>query len=81
MNTYSFTHINQWGNGEVIETKSFATDEEAKAHGEELLNIVRNEPLSSRADAELPYIIIDKWENGYPSEESEEEPVASFSVN
>jgi hypothetical protein len=70
MNTYRFTQVNQWGNSEVIETKSFATNEEAKARGEELLNIVRNAPKSNRADAELPYIIVDKLaDNGKEEDE------------
>lgn len=85
MKTYSFTYINQYGNGEVVETKEFATDNEAQEYGKSLLNLCTQDIPQDRlrGDWQNPEMVIDKWENGYPSEdtfgtEDEEEPIATF---
>lgn len=85
MKTYSFTYINQWGNGEVVDIEEFATDTEAQDFGKELLNgCTQDISLDAiRGDWQNPEMIIDKWENGYPSvdtfgTEDEVDPIATF---
>lgn len=79
--TYSFVYINNHGNGTVVEVKDFATDQEAIEHGRELLELsLCDIPYRSH-----PEIVIDKWADGYPAEdtfgtEDEVEPVASAAI-
>lgn len=88
MNTYSFSYINQFGNGEVIEVKDLTNDQEAILHGRELLELyVRDisDRELRRQDWQDPCIGIDKWADGYPAEETfgtedEVEPIASASI-
>ena len=88
MNTYSFTYINQFGNGEVVEVKDLTSDQEAMLHGRELLEDCVSDYAEQdhwRADNQSPEIVIDKWADGYPAEETfgtedEVEPIASASI-
>lgn len=85
MRTYSFSYINQFGNGEVVEVKDFANDQEAMEHGCELLKGCVGDYAAAdhwRADNQNPEMFIDKWANGYPAEETfgtgdEVEPIAT----
>ncbi len=70
MNTYSFSYINQFGNGEVVEVKDLTSDQEAMLHGRELLELyVRDisDRELRRQDWQDPCIGIDKWADGYPA--------------
>ena len=66
--TYSFSYINEYGWGDVVEVKDFATDQEAMKHGRELLELsIRDvQPQPHASGFQDPCITIDKWENGYP---------------
>lgn len=88
MNTYSFSYTNQFGNGEVVEVKDLASDQEAMLHGRELLEGCVSDYAKQdhwRADDQDPVIVIEKWADGYPAEETfgtegEVEPIASACI-
>lgn len=88
MKTYSFSYINIYGNGSVVEVKEFASDSEAMSHGQQLINGCANDEASRTSwcsDFQSPEIVIDKWDDGYPEEntfgtEDEVEPMATASI-
>lgn len=88
MKTYSFSYINEYGCGDVVDVKDFSTDQEAMKHGRELLESRVNNYAGQdhwRADSQDPQIVIDKWPDGYPAEETfgtedEVEPIASACI-
>ena len=88
MKTYSFSYINQFGNGEVVEVKDLTSDQEAMLRGRELLEGCVSDYVGQdhwQADSQDPQIVIDKWADGYPAKETfgtenEVEPIASACI-
>jgi len=70
MTTYSFTYINQHGNGNVTDIKNFESNQEAMKHGCELLERTIQDivPKPHSSGFKDPCIVIDKWEGGYSDE-------------
>ena len=67
MTTYSFTYINQHGNGNVTDVKDFESDQEAIKHGRELLDLSIQDmvPQPHSSGFQDPCMVIDKWKSGY----------------
>lgn len=76
MKRYSFTYVNSYGNGNIVDEKYFSSDEEAKDHGMQLLEIAMRD--DQRENAPSPYVIVDKLDD---DADDDDDPIASFSIN
>lgn len=71
MEKYSFTYVNDCGNGYIVDEKEFSSDEEARAHGMQLLEIAMRDDQRENAPM-TPYVIVDKLAD------DDDDPIALF---
>lgn len=79
---YSFVYINQWGNGDVVDVKELASDQEAMKHGRGIIesyidNVVNDWP-SWHGDWQDPGVVIDKYATS-PADPNED-PIATACI-
>ena len=79
MNTYIFTYINKNGNGEIVASKEYEKDEQAKDFGLEIINNGIREEIGDEINRfkntnrwEPLRVIIDKYEAGYDYKTAED---------